>query len=77
MTISHNTLAFAFGILVFKKIINLLTMDLDVQGDILSNIQEEINRGISVTALLSCNVQFNALALLCFTQERSLSPHYY
>lgn len=50
---------------------------LHVQNNILPNIQEEIYRGISITALPSGIVQFHALVVLCYGKKRCFSPDYH
>jgi len=48
-----------------------------LQINILPYIQEEIDRGFSVTALPSSFVQLHALVVLCIAKKRCFSPHYH
>jgi len=53
---------------------SLLTM---LQANVYKNMQEEINRRISIHSLCGCHLQLHAMGILCVTQGQYYPSHHH
>lgn len=48
-----------------------------LKANVLSSVQEEINRRVSINSLCGCLIQFHALDLLCTPQVQFYASHHH